>query len=265
MTIDNDDALLDALSRGDASPPGDDVAMLMAAWHAEIADIAPATLRPARPAPSPHASRRVPRPRPGAGGSSRGGGGAGDRAGPGARRPRRFPRPLVVVLATALAAFGGLAGASATAEPGSALWPLAQLVWSERAESKVAEAQARELLRQAREALAQNRSQDAVQLVVRAAVAIDRIIDPAVRQQLKQEAIDLLGEIGTAAAAPGSAKPEQPPAQQSPAQQTPAQQSVPPPPAGTPTPGRTGLLPPLLPSLLPSILPSWLPSLPILR
>ena len=53
MNIDNDDALLDALGRGEPAPEGDTVAKLLAAWHSEISDRATALRPAAMPAPKP--------------------------------------------------------------------------------------------------------------------------------------------------------------------------------------------------------------------
>ncbi|MGW5673242.1 anti-sigma-D factor RsdA, partial [Micromonospora sp. NPDC003776] len=46
-----DDVLLDALGRGEPAPDGDAVAAMLAAWHADLDDDVPASVRPAVPAP----------------------------------------------------------------------------------------------------------------------------------------------------------------------------------------------------------------------
>jgi hypothetical protein len=150
-------------------------------------------------------------------------------------------------------AFGGVAGASATAEPGSPLWPIAKIVWGERADSKLAEQEAQRLLADAREAVAQKRSQEAVDLVAAAQKAITRITNPAMKLQLQEEAEELLAQarvlIGGGVLPSG--QPGQPGATPLPGLGTPQ-----PSPAASPDPAKTGLLPPILPSILPTVLPS---------
>ncbi|GIH04631.1 hypothetical protein Rhe02_26980 [Rhizocola hellebori] len=289
MTIDNDDALLDALGRGEPAPEGDVVANLLAAWQSEISDIDPAVLRPATPtAPQPRRRnrsaadiadlRQSPGPldpvgnelepeqtaepdatadpgRRAAGGSRRTAPGATVRP-PGAggpqRGPRRGPRPLIVAIAAALLAFGGVAGASATAEPGSPLWPIAKLVWSDKADSKVAEKEAQRLLGEARQALADNRAQVAIDLVGSAGKAIARVTTPAMKQRLQEEADEILAQ----ALKLGGVTLPQPGQTGQPTIAPPPGQTLAPSTGASPTPSKTGLLPPILPSILPTLLPS---------
>src|SRR5688500_5958813 len=103
MTIDHDDALLDALGRGEPAPEGDDLAALLGAWHSEVDDALP-PLRLPTPAdlvPTQRSHWRWRRT---------------DATGPGRKR-RRVSRPALIGMITAVLAFGGLTAASASAEP----------------------------------------------------------------------------------------------------------------------------------------------------
>jgi len=102
------------------------------------------------------------------------------------RRWRRASRRLVVgALATVLglASAGGVTAAAAEADPGSALWPVTRVVYSERAESLQARRDAELALAKAREAAAQQQ---------RASAA--RYLDLAVRHTRKVRAGD--GAVG---------------------------------------------------------------------
>lgn len=236
MMTDRDDALLDALGSGQAIAEGDDLAVLFAAWHTDISDIDPAILR--SPIPEPE-TVEVAQPR--------------------SRRrflPRiRFSRPLVVSVAAAAVAFGGLTAASATAGPDSPFWPITRIVFGDTADSRLAEQEAQRLLEQAKLAMAGGRPAEAAQLVGAAREKIALIADDSARQRLEAEAAAILTQVATLPEPVTSAiaTPTSPPVAGTP------------PAAGTsqPTPEKTGLLPPILPSLLPS--PSaLLPCLPLL-
>jgi hypothetical protein len=112
-----DDRLVDALGEGEviAEPGGDVVSQLLSGWRSEI-DSAPVVLT--------SVSRRLGR--------------------------RRVAGALVLAMALSL---GGFSAAAAEAQPGSRLWPLTQLVASERASSQEAAQAAKEALSHAEDAV----------------------------------------------------------------------------------------------------------------
>lgn len=176
-----DDALLDALGRGEPAPAGDELAELLAAWRAEVADGLPEApvVRP----PAPDGEPAEPTPLP-------------------ARRAARTrrPRPWTVRLAAAavalLALVSGLGISSRNAEPGSPLWSLTRLLYPQQAEVRDVEA----TIAQARAALAGGRLGEAQQLVDRARGELGQISDPAVVARLRAE-LDALARELTAARA----------------------------------------------------------------
>lgn len=221
MTLEHDDdVLLDALAAGSRAPEGDQLAGLLAAWRADL-DTAPLpALRPATEqddvmvAPPIPAQRRHP-----------------------FRRPRRVSRPLTVAVAAAVFVFGGLTFASATAAPGTPLWPITRIIFGDTAKSRLAQQEAQHLLDQARTAAATGDRLRAGQLVEQARVQIGQITDSEARQRLTAEADALWDQIRKMPATGGSGGQ---------------------PGAGTTTPTPTGstgggLLPTLLPSILPSL------------
>jgi hypothetical protein len=145
-------------------------------------------------------------------------------------------------------AFGGVAAASATAEPGTPLWPITKLMWSDKADSKIAEQEAQRLLNEARQALATNRPQRAAELVTSAQPLIARVTRPAMRQRLQDEAAEILAQTreGNVEGAPARGQTGQPDGTAPGEGPTPA-------PGASPDPEKTGLLPPILPSPLPSL------------
>ena len=278
-----DDALLDALARGAAAASDDDVAALLAAWRADLADPAPQladntvpTLRAAAPVlAEPTATSAEGEPDDAAGpdqtsgpGNPTGPVGAG---GPGRRhgtawRPRRLRVAVAAAVVAALA--GGTSVAAANATPGSPLWPLTQVVNPDRADQLGAES----ALAQARQAIAQGRRADARRLLDQAATMISRVRDPRAAARLRAELDELRALLAAVPAPPGTAADPTP---------TGAAATTPP----TPAPGGTGgattgggnggggnggstggpgqILPSLplpLPTSIPPLLPSLLPT-----
>lgn len=230
MTLERDDELLTALSRGVRPDPDDPIIELLADWHADISTPLPA-LAPAR-------------------------------------APRRFLRPFLVAAAAAVFALGGTAALAATAQPGSPLWPITKVIYPDRADSRTAAQAAQRLLDQAATAVAEHREPDALAALTAAKAQIDLITDPGTRQRLEARWAQLraalsLSQIstGTPSAAPAPGNPGTAP---SPApSHTPGGGGVVPP---LPVPSLP--LPSLpVPSLplpsLPVTLPSILPSLPL--
>jgi hypothetical protein len=235
VTIEHDDdLLLSSLAAGSSAPPGDELAGMLAAWRADIdaeplPQLRPATESDRKPVPLPvplPVLLPVQRRRP-----FRGTSGSTGPSGAGPGRPRT-PRPLVVALAAAVLAFGGLAVASATAQPGTPLWPITRVLFGDTAKSRLAAQEAEKLLDQARAAIAAGDKVGAAKLVEAARVQIGQISDPEARTRLTGEADDLWGKIlvmplnGTSAAPGGGPVPGQPG-------------------QPTPTPTSGGILPPL--------------------
>lgn len=247
-----DDLLLTALGRGEPAPAGDDLAVLLAAWHADVAEDAPA-LRPAAPDPAV-----TPPETPGA------------TVTPLPSRRRRAVR-LAAAAVALLALAGGLGVGSRTAEPGSPLWSLTRVLYPQQAEVRDVET----LIGQARAALAAGRLDEARQRAGRAGRELADVTDPAAVARLRAELDALAGDLAAAAAPPPAPRPSA---------ATPAAPSVSPTtapsdarPAPSPSPRRSGPAAsaspsssasgggsgPLLPGLpLPSPLPTLSPLLP---
>jgi hypothetical protein len=124
--IRRDDELLDALAAG-AAPEDDPMALALAEWRHDL-DAAPA--RPRR-----FAVLR--------------------------RQVGRSVASAAVASAVGLISIGGVAAAATQAGPGSALWPITRVVAADRAHSREAADQARELLRRATAAAAAERHDEA--------------------------------------------------------------------------------------------------------
>lgn len=249
-TIARDDALLDALGRGEAAPEGDALAGMLALWRAELAEEPATAVRPGAPAPAEEAP---------------------------ARRAVRRPRPWTLRLAAAavalLALVSGLGIGSRDAGPGSPLWSLTRLLHPQQAEVRGIE----DTVDRARAALDAGRLDDAEALVAQGWRDLARVEDPAAVARLGA-ALDVLASDLAAARAATAPPSTAPAATTGPA--TPAPTAVPSPtvtgtprpaPAtrgGTPRPGSSGspapagspLLPlPRLPLPLPSVSISGLP------
>lgn len=287
--IRSDDALLDALGRGESAASNDRIDTLLAAWRADLAvgsvdaavrrmdspvgcvgtaaggvDLAAetahvSTIRSAHPAaasagvestPDSARQQRVSRER---------------------RMPRRAR--LAVAAAAVAAIVGGTVGAAATATPGSPLWSISQAIYPARADRLAAE----DALAQARRAVDARNFEQARRALVHAEQLISRVDDPReaalLRGELRQIEQLLLpasapgGLLPTATTGPtpvpsSSAHPGSP---HTPGAHTsgPAPLLPNPPLPGLPPHTSPGLLPSsgLLPPLPP--LPSLLPTLPL--
>jgi hypothetical protein len=256
-----DDLLLDALGRGEPGPDDDEVAAMLAAWRADLADELPA-VRAAAPA-EVEAEEAV---------------AADDVTVPVSlvRRPRRLSRPRLIAVAatvTLIAALGGVYVAALNATPGSPLWPISQLINPGRADVLAAQ----DAIDKVRVAIAEQRYGDATRLIPPAQALIDKVDDLTARQRLQGELDALVRDLAAKVAGSGATPSPAPSSSPTPA---PTQAPGPggngdggggaPGAGSSPTPGGGGGLLPksLLPSLpklpLPSLpLPSLLPSLPI--
>ncbi|OKI69613.1 anti-sigma-D factor RsdA [Micromonospora sp. CB01531] len=172
-----DDALLDALGRGELVPAGDELAELLVAWRADVADGVPerAEVRPAAPAEDPVEPTPLPvRP---------------------ARTRRSRPRAVRLAAAAValLALASGLGISSRTAEPGSPLWSLTRLLYPQQAEVRDVE----DTITRARAALTERRFDEAQELVDQAHGELDQVTDPASAARLRGD-LDVLGRDLTA-------------------------------------------------------------------
>jgi len=162
-----DDALLDALGRGEPAPADDAVAGLLAAWRSELdPPTERTTVRTAVPLAIPplHA--------------------------PATERATRRWRPSRVLVAAAAALIGlagGLTVAAGSAGPDSPLWPITRVVYPERAESRVAQAQAESAIDRARTAVEESRYADADRLLREATTLTGQIQDEGVVRRLLDE------------------------------------------------------------------------------
>ncbi|SCF14118.1 hypothetical protein GA0074695_3758 [Micromonospora viridifaciens] len=253
-----DDMLLDALGRGSAAPADDDLAVLLAAWRADLADDVPepAVLRP--PAPGGDAPAVPLRPPANS------------------RRPRPWALRLAAAGVALLALVSGLGVGSRGAEPGSPLWSLTKLLYPQQAEVRVVE----RTVAEARAALAAGRHDETRHLLDRARAELTAVTDPSAVDRLRGELDALAAELAVAptTVAPTAGAPSpaptgrptdattRPGADTSAPGPAPSQPGTPPAePSGSPSPARSPLLPlPQLPLPLPSspLLPPLLPSLP---
>jgi hypothetical protein len=269
-----DDALLDALGQGRPAPAGDGLAVLLAAWRADLATDGGADDR-AAPAPALAATGAGDRAEAedGAEAEAEDQAEAGDQAEDerrtGAevvpiRRVRPRHRVRLAVAAAALAAIAGGTGvAAAQATPGSPLWPLTHLVNPGRAD--VLDAQA--AIDDARRAVTEGRTADALRLVDKADKLISHVQDPGEVTRLRAELADvrrLLTAAGVAANPSGVTSPTPAPGTGS---STGTGTGGTGQPGQTPGPTGTGRQtggPVVVPSLpVPTSVPPILPSLPI--
>ncbi|MFG3297992.1 anti-sigma-D factor RsdA [Micromonospora chersina] len=205
-TIARDDALLDALGRGEPAPDGDAFAGLLAAWRSDLAE-EPTGVRPA----APDAVEEAPAPRA-------------------SRRPRPWALRLAAAAVALLALVSGLGISSRDAGPGSPLWSLTKLLHPQQAEVRGIE----DTVDRARAALDAGRLDDAEALIARARRDLARVEDPAAVARLGA-ALDVLAR-DLAAARGVTAPPSAAPAGSVAA--TPAPTAVPSPSGtGTPRPG----------------------------
>lgn len=163
-----DDQLLDLLGRGDL-PEGvpdevdqlDGLGTALAAWRRDVAADIPVSALDLEALEEPAAPTVM------------------------ARWRRRL---LAAGAALALAGGGGaVAAAAAGAGPDSPLWPITQLIYPDRAESRVAELQVEELVERARAAADDQRYDDAAHLLEEAEPLIARVLAPADQERLQDE------------------------------------------------------------------------------
>jgi len=254
-----DDALLDALGRGESVEQTDSLATLLTAWRGDLVAEPPQT-SPIRAAQPVVAGAQA---QPTIGNAQR------STAQPHVRTSRRARIAVAAAVIAAIA--GGTAAAAATATPGSPLWSISQVIYPARADRVAAE----DALAQARRAIDDRNFERARQAVDQAEALIARVHDPRQAARLRVELQEVMQRLVSATALivppPTSTTAPVPLPSSSPAR--------PPARSGAPTGGPGPLLPsPLLPGphshanptptgtgLLPSIppLPSLLPTLPI--
>jgi hypothetical protein len=257
-----DEALLDALGRGEPAASGERIDTLLATWRADLA-AEPAqvsTIRSAHPGaegietePTPDNPQRQ----------------------RDSRQRRMTRRARIAAAAAVIAAIaGGTAAVAATATPGSPLWSISQVIYPARADRIAAE----DALAQARRAIDNENFDQARRALRQAEQLISRVHDPRQAARLRGE-LEQIQQLLVSATAPGGPLPTPTPG---PAliSSSPRVSAQPPPASGAHTSGPGGLLPSsLLPDLhpytkpaprpssglLPSIppLPSVLPTLPI--
>ncbi|MEU9740901.1 hypothetical protein AB0E12_17140 [Micromonospora chersina] len=214
-----DDELLDALRHG-ALPADDPVAALLGGWQAQVEAHAvelesrpwPALdRRPADDQPDPAGAAPV-RPVPPAGKLGRhvdpaGAPEPGEPAGTGPGRGRsggrrRRARVLSGAALTLVTLAGGLGLGSARAEPGGLLWPVTELVWTERADALVAEREIDRMLDQARRDLGAGRYTEARADLERAAALLGRLGDGPGATRIRDDLADLWRRLPAAGATP---------------------------------------------------------------
>jgi hypothetical protein len=110
-----DDALLDALGRGEPAPGGDEMANLLQAWRADLDQ----ELDAGQPLVGELLEASTNRPIE--------------------LRPRRRHSKLLTGIAAAILVFGGLAAGASQAGPDSPLWPITKAMYPEQADTRSAE------------------------------------------------------------------------------------------------------------------------------
>ncbi|MQA27808.1 MAG: hypothetical protein GEU94_20655, partial [Micromonosporaceae bacterium] len=109
----------------------------------------------------------------------------------------RHARRRAMVAAAVVGAFGGLGSvtvAAADAGPGSPLWPITKVVYTEAAQERQAKVDAMVALTKARTALADGRLHDAAQHLDRAARWANEV-DPATAVELRKAVDQLRGQL----------------------------------------------------------------------
>jgi Anti-sigma-D factor RsdA to sigma factor binding region len=224
-----DDALLDALGRGE--PAGDDqMAAMLSAWRADL-DADP----PAETA------------------AFEGVVAASPRAG---RRPAAWLKRVAVGVAAAVVILGGAGLLAGRAGPDSPLWPVSRLLYPEQSDVRAVEY----AIAQARQAAGAGRYDDARRLLDEATAGLDRIADPAAVRRLRDEIDQVRRTLPGAVppvTSPSGGPPPTPPASPGPGGVggTPGR-----PPGGAPAPPAPGGP---LPGLPPVPLPVPVPSAPL--
>jgi Anti-sigma-D factor RsdA to sigma factor binding region len=260
-----DDALLDALGRGEPAPDGDALAGLLHAWRADLDTHLDTHLDADQPLVGELLEAETHRPIE--------------------LNSRRRPSRLLTGIAAAILVFGGLAAGASQAGPDSPLWPITKVMYPEQADTRGAE----RAIANARAALAANRTDEATHQLDVAQTLVGRLHDGDDKKRLTDQIAQLRQLIVARVTPPAIPSPSVGPVPggtpDTPA--GPTQQPVPPPTpgpqptrnggnggnnpglplptgGGLPLPTLPGLPPPTLPSLpLPSIkvpIPPILPS-----
>jgi hypothetical protein len=155
-----DDALLDALGRGDDLPPDDEFAAMLASWRTDLSPDEAADDAEEEMATPPLVQKTA---------------------------HSRLARFVLAAAAVVLAAAGTVAIAAGRAQPGGRLWPITTVVYAERADSLVAAQDARSAIAEAREAVAADRYAEADRLLDQATALAGRVVDTGTRQELLDE------------------------------------------------------------------------------
>jgi hypothetical protein len=162
-----DDELLDLLGSGGAPEDDDEVGAMLAAWRADLATDLP-TVRRAAPVVGAAAPAR--------------------------RRSLSRNTRFLLAAAAAVIALAGVATVMAgDARPGSPLWPITRLLYTDRASSAVAEQEAQRAIDEARQAIDDARYSDAEKLLEQATARTGEVRDPTVVQRLQAEIAALRG------------------------------------------------------------------------
>jgi hypothetical protein len=206
-----DDALLDALGRGEPAPDGDEMAGLLHAWRADL----DTPLDAGQPLVGELLEAETYRPIE--------------------LRSRRRPSRLLTGIAAAILVFGGLAAGASRAGPDSPLWPLTKVMYPEQADTRSAE----RAISEARAALAANRLDEANHQLDVATTLVGRLQNSDDKTRLTDQ-ITQLRQLIAARLAPSAgptAAPTPVPGGTPDTPTGPNQQPVPPP---TPGPQPTG-------------------------
>lgn len=154
--VSRDDKLLDLLGAGQHPDTDDPVIQALHAWRTDLS-----TGLEDRPVNGHHARQVRSVVMPLTIEASTDQEASGHRARHRHRRPRRR-RSMIAVVAVGLSAgLSGVAVAAADADPGSPLWPITKVIYSDTAAERQAEADAEAALDRARQALAEGRVDDA--------------------------------------------------------------------------------------------------------
>ena len=180
--IARDDAILDALGRGECPEDSDALAVALSEWRGDL-----------EASPQPVA--------------------AGRRLEVLRRRVGRGVTVAAVASAVGLGSLTGMAAAATHAQPGSALWPIARMVIPERAESRQAAYHARDWMDRAAAAAAEDRRDQAAHYLDQAEHDARRVRGDDGARELRDRAAELRRQLaasdqdepapeGTATAAP---------------------------------------------------------------
>jgi hypothetical protein len=181
-----DDELLDLLGSGGAPEDDDEVGAMLAAWRADLATDLPTVRRAAPVVGAPAPARR--------------------------RTLSRNTRFLLAAAAAVIALAGVATVMAGDARPGSPLWPITRLLYTDRASSAVAEQEAQRAIDEARQAIDDARYSDAEKLLEQATARTGEVRDPTVVQRLQAEIAALRGLLpgvlpGSSPAAGGGTDP----------------------------------------------------------